>query len=181
MRTLKFRLWDKKFKSYIPQPMVLFSNLYQDSENYLVEQYVGKKDSLGAEIFEGDIIETTDRETVGMGEQGEPIFETISRTGFVFHNDREVHFAIEYYLWLKTCAGQEDGEPVRGGIWRPFSGYSLRVIGNVNINSEMHNDFLAKRVAVKDDVLKKSAHYNPKGYKQAQGRKADSNQDEDII
>lgn len=66
MREIKFRAWNKKTSKivdlYSITPLATDPNFNQDGlfipfdEDYILMQYIGRKDKNGREIFEGDII-----------------------------------------------------------------------------------------------------------------------------
>ena len=58
MRTIKFRIFNKKIKSYIGihSSAIMIDELNNLNDNLIVEQFTGLHDKNGKEIYEGDIV-----------------------------------------------------------------------------------------------------------------------------
>lgn len=123
-KIIKFRIWDKKFKSfYYPSLYFLLQvdkngELYYETgvskrNNYILQQFIGLKDKKGKEIYEGDILEL---------KQGKEIWEI-----------GDVRFLEGAYYWWNSY-----GEQLRDYIKDKKSNtIDLKIIGNIFQNKEL--------------------------------------------
>lgn len=132
----KFRAWDTTNKEMfkdtfaitesgqvviVDQSSVFVSPDYVFVENLVVMQSTGLFDKNGQEIFEGDIIDTTDYEG-GLSSVGNPLVKVeCDKYGFVVTGD--------FPASPITLKEFEDG--------RKFAGVKVTVIGNVYQNPEL--------------------------------------------
>ena len=87
MRTIRFRIFNKKIKSYIDihSSAIMIDELNNLNDNLIVEQFTGLHDKDGKEIHEGDIV------TDGVGKY--KIMYDLRLAGYqpycIFRDDRE--------------------------------------------------------------------------------------------
>lgn len=99
MREIKFRAWDEEFNKYLEWDFINKIegyDLFNSPENNLiVEQYIGRKDIKGKEVYDGDIVDIVD--------EGRHITNLIVKydndlCGFVMENNewRKRLYLVEY-------------------------------------------------------------------------------------
>lgn len=130
----KFRAWDKTHKKLgmidadmqdgLFQSVKIFDedgDDWQESENFILMQSTGLKDKNGTEIFEGDIIDTTDYEG-GLSSVGNPLVKVErDKYGFVVTGD--------FPTSPITLKEFETG--------RKFAGVEVIIAGNIYENPEL--------------------------------------------
>ena len=128
----KFRVWDKRLKRYLceyaPTPMLMSNgNLaYLDDaemEFYEVEQCTGLKDKNGKLIYEGDIIQAINQDTVNKPDL---------QTGVIWGDEldcRWIKFKKEELSWNDFCS-----------LIDYDCTLTIEVIGNIHENKELLND-----------------------------------------
>ena len=117
MKTIKFRIFNKKIKSYIDihSSAIMIDELNDLNDNLIVEQFTGLHDKNGKEIFEGEILYNNDR-----------------KENCVVKYDEEKAMFIVEYLESKD----------KFTLWESISNLYYSV-GNINENQELLDKNLA--------------------------------------
>lgn len=143
-RIIKFRVWDKELKQMDYYPYVYFGTNHvafvddkdldyiddnsEDKDNFELMQFIGIKDKRGVEIYEGDIVEYVDKQS---------LFESgIYKIGF----DRG--------SFCFNGLGEYEDDMVEVGIGYPDFpniGKYLVVVGNIYKDPEIVNKNRLKR------------------------------------
>ena len=134
MRIIKFRIFNKKIKSYIDihSSAIMIDELNNLNDNLIVEQFTGLHDKNGKEIYEGDII----------------LFQKFSNwdDDSMKRHKATVIFKEGCFMWEILEFGKKSvtyyanaTEPLRNtnSIW------GLEVIGNIYENQELLENKLA--------------------------------------
>ena len=101
MRTLKFRIFNKKLKSYIDinSSSIMIDELNNLNDNLIVEQFTGLHDKNGKEIYEGDIV------TDGVGKF--KIIYDLKLAGYqpycIFRDDPENYCEVIGNIYENSC------------------------------------------------------------------------------
>ena len=125
MRTIKFRIFNKKLKSYIDihSSAIMIDELNNLNDNLIVEQFTGLHDKNGKEIYEGDILQLKRLD-------GSVLFYKIFsvKGGFAFnaHQDDFYKPQSEIYFYEST-SDMQSSSFIR----------TLEIIGNVYENPEL--------------------------------------------
>lgn len=120
MRTLKFRFYDEKYRTWYKG---LGPLIYADSplvkQGYTIQQYIGLKDKNGKEIYEGDYINFSCNWTVELGDKD-----------IVEYKNQHVHYD-------ETIASFVFGHEQEFTILDKIMLSTLEVVGNVFDNPEL--------------------------------------------
>jgi uncharacterized phage protein (TIGR01671 family) len=153
MRTFKFRAWIPKLKYFCKH--VLFEDgvavaLRIDDDGFgypipadqcVIQQYTGLKDSVGVEIYEGDLVEFIYANQPDI-EDSKGVYEV-----FYSQKDSAYYLRVHKKNWLDTSfVTQQDAKaktidvncPVQSLTELPLSQFKIcKVIGNIFENSEI--------------------------------------------
>ena len=131
MRMIKFRIFNKKIKSYIDihSSAIMIDELNNLNDNLIVEQFTGLHDKNGKEIYDGDIIKW------GMHKGSEEYFHRYAVVEF----NPDIQFRILFYVNSET--GEK--KPTDNYIFH-FGKFAyketdkhIEIIGNVFENADL--------------------------------------------
>ncbi len=160
MNRLKFKIWDNILSKFLfnGEGQNIQDCGYEGEVEYL--QFTGLYDSNKVEIYEGDILAHT-------YEEWKDIFsltdykrelKQIVRRGFIVWDEETAGFSMEHYDIVLTCAGKDDGKPIRGLI--PRNEGNIKIIGN--IYGELHQKLFNVQKNHIDKAIAESCTFNPK-------------------
>lgn len=69
MRTLKFRVYDEKYRTWVKDPTFFYPFVDIVKQGTVIQQYIGLKDKNGKEIYEGDYVNFSTNDTVDLGDK----------------------------------------------------------------------------------------------------------------
>ena len=120
MKKLKFRIFNKKIKSYIDihSSAIMIDELNNLNDNLIVEQFTGLLDKNGKEIYEGDIVSY--KRNVG------------NWTGKSLTTIHEIIFTEE----INAFVMKDNSGYIK---LRKHWGYEYEVIGKIHENAELLN------------------------------------------
>ena len=125
MKTIKFRIFNKKIKSYIDihSSAIMIDELNNLNDNLIVEQFTGLHDKNGKEIYTGDILQLKKLDGIVL------LYKIFCvKGGFAFntHQDDFYKPQIEIYFYESTSDMQNSS----------FIS-TLEIIGNIFENPEL--------------------------------------------
>ena len=131
MRTIKFRIFNKKIKSYIDihSSAIMIDELNDLNDNLIVEQFTGLHDKNGKEIYTGDILQLKKLDGIVL------LYKIFCvKGGFAFntHQDDFYKPQIEIYFYESTSDMQNSS----------FIS-TLEIIGNIHEDSCLLENKLA--------------------------------------
>ena len=69
MRTLKFRMYDEKYRQWVKDPVFIYPFTDVAKQGIVIQQYIALKDKNGKEIYEGDYLNFSTNDTVCLGDK----------------------------------------------------------------------------------------------------------------
>ena len=136
MRTIKFRVWDIKYKDWMKDDCIgidatgqiltyrqggMIGSCWIQDENkdFIIQQFIGLLDKNNKEIYEGDLVNVTLRAmgAVAVSKDESPDI----RLGYIFYEENTCAFRVQ----------------LKANQYCIFGGGDLEVIGNVFENQEL--------------------------------------------
>ena len=118
MRTIKFRIFNKKIKSYIDiySSAIMIDELNNLNDNLIVEQFTGLHDKNGKDIYDGDVV----------------VRSGVDNCVIEWRADK-CKYDFKYKVYLMSSQWM-------GGVDTYYAQQELEVIGNIHENPELLNN-----------------------------------------